>query len=287
MATTSKMKMGTRSLFSPRPAGPSTVSGLPAGPGAVGTAANPSPQAPGVTTGMKRSPPTPNSGGIIDAGARGRRVLPTDPNYKGPLATGNTGPGPGNPGAWRGGAADRPAMAPTVDPGQEMTNRPAQTERANPLANGGGSPQLEGSSLPVNPPTLNPGKAMGFSQRGNKTPAGDDLNVFQPGDPNASGGQLAPQEGDVSNSRDLGVQGDLGAAREGIQSDLNPGQHAGGVGQYRRLFSNPTSASIYHDWTQKAFGGAATPKSKVSGLTRAPAKRDTGENDFGDYGQAA
>jgi len=271
--------MRTRPLYSGRQ---TSASGMPKGPGPVGTAANPSPAVPGVTTGLKRSPPTPNSGGIIDAGARGRRILPTDPNYRGPLATGFGAQAPNTPQAWRG--AVRPTAAPGLDPGQEMApaNRPPQTERANPLANGGGPPQVEGTSRAVPAPTLQPGKAMGYSQRGNRTPPGDDLNQGQAAATPAAG--PGTEETYDAATAPPGPQGDLAAAREGVQSDLQGGGHMGGIGQYARKFSNPTSASIYHDYTKRLFGGAATPKAKTN-LTRT-GPRDTGEQDF-DYEAAA
>lgn len=275
------MTRGTRTIHSPAPV---TMAGMPAGAGAVGTATNPSPSMPGVTTGLKRTPPTPNSGGIIAGPGAQRRVIPPDAGYKGPLPTG-FGTAQDSPNAWRG--AQRPALAPNVDPGAEMgpgANRPAQSERANPLVNGGGPPQVEGTSAVVPKPTLNPGKAMGFNQRGNKAPVGDDLN--QPGatDPNAppADGENPDDNPDAAPG-DGTPQGDLAATREGVQNDLQGGGHVGGIGKYARSFSNPTSASIYHDYTKRLFGNAATPKSNVNtGMTRTGPRDNGTESDGGE-----
>lgn len=268
-----------------------TTSGMPAGVGAVGTAGNPSPQIPGATTGMKKAyVPTPNSGGTIEG--NGKKIIEQpDWNYKGPLSGSGAGPGVNTPQAWRGPV--RPTVDPRVDPAGESSmplNRPPQTERANPLTNGGGPPQMEGTSVPVTPPTLNPGKAMGFSQRGNQTPVGDDLNQgtptspgqFMSGDPNAPGGQLAPQPGDAGSS----PADDLGAARENVQSDLNGGGHTGGVGPYARSFTNPTSAAIYHDYTRQLFGGQPMPQGRTN-LTRARGTPQDQSNDDFEGEQAA
>ena len=231
---------------------PTTTSGLPAGAGIVGTAGNPSP-AP-AATGLSRSP---NSGGIIQGPGTAGRIIPPDPGYQGPIATGD---------------ANRPMPAAAPAP----VNRPPQTERANPIVNGGGMPQPEGSSVPVAKPvtpppaSLDAARAMGFKQSGMKSPTGQDA----PASPAAS---------PVSAEDAPGSADPMAPASGGDQPQK---AHVGGVGAYARSFTNPNSAAIYHDYTRQLFGGAPSPKSaQTTGLTKAKGAPQDESND--DQEQAA
>ncbi len=310
-----------RSLFSGARRGQPllTTSGLPAGGGAVGTAENPSPQIPGVTTGLKSAyKPTPNSGGLIQRSGQAPVRVPTDPGYNGVLPTGQFGAAGAAEAQGRiaaaGGRAQVGGGPLPVAPAQPV-NRPAQTERANPLTNGGGSPQVEGTSVPVAPPTIDPGKALGYVQRGNRAPGGTDLNPggpaggggsagpdgWIPGDPNAPGGQLAPQPGDQDADSDLaktrkdvqgdlaktreGVQGDLAKTREDVQGDLNQADsgHIGGSGDYAQRFSSPQAADIYTSHVNQLFGGGPSKAAKSPSMLTRTGPRDNGtESDGGE-----
>jgi hypothetical protein len=241
-----------------------TLSGLPAGVGPVGTAGNPSPQFPGVRSGLKPAyKPTPNSGGIIQNNATGQRMdINPDANYKGAPATGfgaNTV------------AQSNPAIT-------EAPNAPDATG-GTPLSSDGLPPQPAGKSEPTKPivaPPTNPAPKIGPGlSPGNKAqslPPSTDTDApqkaaqkaqapsdFIPGDPNAPGGQLAPQPGDDPNNELAGksVSSDLHDTAQGVQDDLNGGdqqQHVGGHDAYARTFSNPKSADLYHQYYQKLTG---------------------------------
>ena len=254
---------------------PITHSGLPAGRGVVGTGANPSPQPMG-TAGAK----TPNSGGIIQQGDQ-THVYPADPDYSGPKPTGFLRKG---------------APAPLSPP-----NRPQQTERANPVAGAGGPPQLPGTSRTVSEaPEVDPGKAMGFSSRGNKVPHGEDRHPletpeehggYMEGDPNAPGGQLATQPGDEDDGGQQKMDLDAKSGGEEPEEDEEEkiGGHVGGSGAMARKFSNPDSASVYDNFAKsmtgtptpaRIFSGKPTGKSSASMLKKG-SPRDNGDESSG------
>ncbi len=218
---------------------------MPQGTGAVGTATNPSPQMPGATTSLKPAmPPTPNSGGVLQQPGQVPWQVPTDPGYKGQLPSGVFGQAgaqqaqarikaAGGTAQMGGGLLPQGGAYVSTIP-DAPANRPQQTERANPLVNGGGTPQVEGTSVPVPAPHLDPGKALGFKQSGGRVAGGQDINPagggvapeggFVPGDPNAPGGQLSDYSGptnDAQASRQ-GIEGDMTAAREGTQGNVSP-----------------------------------------------------------------
>lgn len=136
-------------------------------------------------------------------------------------------------------SAPNPAMAPGAQPAQPTQ----QKETASPLTGDPASvPTGASEDVAALPPNelknarpfdparkMSPGKAMGFSQRGAATPAGDDA-------PAATGTAPTADNGD-------------------------PGSYPGGTGNFQRNFSNPTSAGIYHDYTKRLFGdqGSASP----------------------------
>ena len=249
-----------------KPAPLTTLSAMPAGPGAVGTAANPSPAAPNnaPATPMTRTQQRPNSGGNIQRNGKLVSYTPPDPTYTGASTTpqsggyatagGRTVSSPTSPG-YKGPLP----IGPDGKPGAVPANRPPQTERDNPLVNGGGPPQLEGTSVavtpPAPPPTIDPGKALGISRRGTRTPAGQDLPnpAAVATDPNAQ--PASPDESSVGD--------DLAKVRQGVQSDLAGQTHVGGYGQYAKNFSSPTAANIYDSQVRSLFGGP-TPKGAAS-----------------------
>jgi hypothetical protein len=284
-----------------------TLSGLPAGVGAVGTAGNPSPQFPGVRSGLKPAyKPTPNSGGIIQVNGGDRRVLPTDPNYKGQLATGFKSD---QPGSTLGFSSANPAPI-------------AQPNGGTPLSSDGLPPQPAGKSEPTAPivaPPTNPAPKIGPGlSPGNKAqslpPSTDtdaDMNKggkagangFIPGDPNAPGGQLAPQPGDDPNNELAGksASSDLHDTAQGVQDDLNggdqPQQHIGGHDAYARTFSNAKSAQTYHDYVARMTGdtrprpgadttaasGTPSGNAKIAkGVAGAPPRDNGTESDGGE-----
>ena len=204
-----------------------TLSGMPGGPGPVGTAANPSPQAVGGTSPLRPAyKATPSSGGIIQAGNKGAvlRSIAPDPGYTGQKATG---------------FGLSPQQLSTLQ-SASPANRPAQTERANPLTNGGGAPQVAGTSVPVEKPTLDPGKAMGFSSKGTSIPQGQDMEPRNEASPAPDGAAADTPQGDSLTAGD---------------------------GAYQRSFTNPTSASLYRSFVSKLFPGRQTP-APSSGLTK-------------------
>ena len=244
-----------------RPAAMTTLSSMPAGPGAVGTAQNPSPAAPNnaPSTAMTRVQPMqsrPNSGGNITTSSGRGLGVPSDPGYR----ADQQDSGPQSGGTMRRGGLTRVVPAspgPNVVVGQPA-NRPAQTERANPLDNGGGAPQMAGTTMPVapapTPPAIDPGKAMGASSRGNRVPAGQDQ-------PSAAAQPAAPAAADTPEpGAETSPTDDLADVTKSVQSDLSAKTHVGGFGQYARNFSSPTAASIYDDHVRQLFGrGAPKP----------------------------
>ena len=249
-----------------RPSPPSMAK-APTARGVSGTAANPSPQIPGVTTGAK----TPNSGGIIQQGDQ-QHDYPADPGYAGPKPTGFL----------------KQAPAPLA------ANRPQQTERADPLNGAGGPPQVPGTSRTVSEaPVPEPGKAMGFSSRGNGVPKGEDRHPtekpsdssgYAPGGPNAPGGQLATQPGD-DEPNGLDGQQTLNLDKPDEDEEGKIGGHVGGSGHMARKFSNPTSANVYDDYIKKATGtppAARIFSGKPAGKSSASMLKKGGPKDNGD-----
>jgi hypothetical protein len=185
-----------------------------------GTAGNPSPQAPGITT---RVPP-------VNRDTTGASLF--EPPQDTPQAwRGTTRPGAGptpTPTATdtrarfdtagrdlKVGAPATPGQNPNGVPGLYQPPKPdasmvlaqttlPQSEANNPLTNAAAGKQ------PVTGGSVDVGQVMGFSRRGNRVPGGQDA---LPQDPNV-----------------------------------------GGNGLYARRFSNPTSASIYHNYVKGLFG---------------------------------
>lgn len=193
-----------------------------------------------------RQSTTANSGGIIQKGGKFAKFIPPDANYRGPTPSLSTPP-----------------------------NRPPQTERADPMTNGGGTPTLPGQSAPVvRPPTLDVGRAIGASSRGTATAPGQDLGS-------------------------AGVQSDLAGVTAGVQKDLagQPGQpgaipgagFTGGQGALTRNFTNRTAAGIYHDYVRQLFGqsipngmGGSDPTSNTGSSYAASPSGSSYLNETGD-----
>lgn len=213
----------------------------------VGTAASPSPSplhptpVPGaaVTPSPVAMAPRPNSGGTISRGGM-TRSIPSDPNYAGPAPTG-FGAKPDNREAWRGSSrplppnqpAQRPDMA-TPGLAQPMLaqGRVDQTERNDPMSNGNRVVQpITGSSMPAPLGIHDPARAMGFSSRGNRVPAGRSAlsTVGATPSPGAS-----PTDGDEED--DVAAEG---GAAPGLFKQNFPGNQSG--------------ANAYHSYVRSLF----------------------------------
>lgn len=119
---------------------------------------------------------------------------------------------------------------------------------------GQGGPTDLGNGVVLNAPKPNAAKALGFSQKGTGVPRGDDA---------------------------LPAAGNEPTVDNGTSPGGNAGTFPGGTGPLQRNFSNPTSASVYHDYTKNLFAGANTAPAARAGkslLTRAPATRAGAED---------
>jgi hypothetical protein len=161
------------------------------------------------------------------------------------------------------------------------TNRPAQTERADPLNGAGGPPQVTGTSRTLSQaPEVDPGKALGVSARGDKVPAGEDRHPPQPdamADASPAGQPASPQPGDEEEEDEH-------------NDDETIGGHIGGSGAAARKFGKPSAASAYDSSTNGLTGGptpsrifsgrvAGTPG---SGTAKKAAPRDNGVESEGE-----
>lgn len=227
------------------------------GEGLAGTASNPAPQIPGLSTGLKPVPPQPRTS-ALPAGAS-----PTGTPLGAPVAD--------SPQAWRGGT--QPGVQPKTPPGgdtgsmfpqagsqipigekagidenpnavpgvfksvpatkdplgagatpskltmvQTTPPAPPQQEAHNPLTGGTEGGPMEGQSETVATPPVNPGAAMGISSRG---------TAPLPGKPLPS--PMTANE-----------------------------EHFGGEGAYKKKFSNARSAALYGSYVKNLFGGPQT-----------------------------
>jgi hypothetical protein len=176
------------------------------------------------------------------------------------------------------------------------TNRPQQTERADPLDGAGGAPQVQGTSRTISEaPEIDPGRSLGASSRGTATPAGEDRH---------------PNEASPTN--------DFAATREGVQNDLKgneasptPGAELGdndldkeepndeetigggigGSGAASRKFSKPSVGDAYDSMTggmtgqpkaARIFSGRSAGTSNSSMLKKPGPSRDTGTESDGE-----
>ena len=262
---------------------------MPMGNGIVGTAGNPSPQAAPAPAKPFLKPSRPNSGGTIVG--RGQTVnVPSDPGYNDRQQ--ESGP---QSGGWlqKGNLAVH--VLPNEGPqstGIEMENQP-KAESSNPLNNATQPKQIEGAKVdvaPITPPpakdTLDAGKALGITQRGNASAPGKDVNapapkpdVDQISDTDTSATAPDAQPQDSVDSSPQSVESDLKASADETQ------QHLGGHGAYQRSFSNPQSAQIYHDYYSKLTGDK-TPRPGSSPAKPTGTPRDNGDAMSGDDNQA-
>ncbi len=166
----------------------------------------PAPSAVGLTR-------TPNAGGSITRSGATTNFAPSPyvpeaarPNSGGTMtrAGANYVVPPSPAGAYSPAVSADVANQPAVQPTAPAPNPPPpqQTEAVNPLTNSGSAPktQLAGTTQDVNP-----GQAMGFSQRGATVPQGQDAMPSAPGEHMAGSGLYARKFG---NKRSADLYGD-------------------------------------------------------------------------------
>lgn len=139
----------------------------------------------------------------------------------------------------------------TPPPPTATTDAAQETESANPLTGTSNDlPMGKTQTLPSSTPAtdINHGRAMGFSSKGQATPAGQDITT-----PGATPDADAAMNGNPGSTPDTQT-------------------FSGGMGAYQRSFSSPTSAAIYHDYVKKIFGSAPPqqPGQTPSMLARTP-----------------
>jgi hypothetical protein len=85
---------------------------------------------------------------------------------------------------------------------------------------------------------------------------------------------MADQTPDIDHARSLGLStkgngtpsgDDISAPGSTLEKSAQPDSFTGGTGQYQKSFSNPTSASIYHDYVKKLFGGNVQDTDNATG----------------------